>query len=190
MTELASLPDEEFSEVDELAQLVFRAQQDPENFAAVYDQMLHPVYGYILSRVQDAVIAEDLTAQTFLSALEALQEYQERGYFRAWLFSIATHKVTDFYRDSVMIAEEAPEDEESIPEDFLGDIIQAQQINRLTSLIHALEEDKQELIRLRYVADLTFAEIGALLGKTEDAVKKALYRVIGTLHHRMEADNE
>lgn len=190
MSELTPLPEEEFSEADELAQLVSQAQQDPEKFTAVYDEMLSPVYGYVYSRVMDAVIAEYLTAQTFLSALETLPDYQEQGYFRAWLLAIARRKISDHFSEGLLVAEAEPEDEASSAKDFLGDVIQAQQISKLTALIHTLEEDKQELIRLHYVAALSFAEIGALLGKSEDAVMKALFRVIGTLHHRMEAENE
>jgi RNA polymerase sigma factor (sigma-70 family) len=56
--------------------------------------------------------------------------------------------------------------------------------------ISALPEEEQELIRLRYVADLSFSEIAALLGKREDAIKKSLYRLIARVRNELEDRHE
>ena len=75
--------------------LVAGAKQDPQAFAQLYDLYVQRVYRYLLSKVGNEQEAEDLTAQTFLSALQGLERYTHRGNFAAWLFSIARRKVAD-----------------------------------------------------------------------------------------------
>ncbi|MDO9129198.1 MAG: sigma-70 family RNA polymerase sigma factor [Anaerolineales bacterium] len=83
------------------AALVERARRDPSAFAALYHRYLTPVYRYLYRRLGNAHDAEDLTAQVFIEALEGLVAYRERGKFVAWLFTIARHRLTDFYRQRV-----------------------------------------------------------------------------------------
>jgi RNA polymerase sigma-70 factor (ECF subfamily) len=65
-------------------------------------------------------------------------------------------------------------------------VIKTEQMTALSKLIRALPDDQQELIRLRYVAELPFAEIGHLLGQKEDTVKKSLYRLLARLKAQLE----
>ena len=71
-------------------------------------------------------------------------------------------------------------------EDALGALIRAEELSRIRSIIGHLNEQEQELIRLRYVADLSFAEIADLLGRREDGVKKSLYRLLARLKSQLE----
>ena len=57
-------------------------------------------------------------------------------------------------------------------------------------MIIALSDEEQELIRLRYAAELGFAEIARLLNRKEDAVKKSLYRLLDRLQNRLEEHND
>ena len=71
-------------------------------------------------------------------------------------------------------------------EDALGTLIRAEELSRIRSIIDHLDEEEQDLIRLRYVADLSFVEIADLLGRREDAVKKSVYRLLARLKSQME----
>ena len=71
-------------------------------------------------------------------------------------------------------------------EDALGTLIRAEELTRIRSIISHLDKDEQELIRLRYVADLSFVEIADLLGRREDAVKKSVYRLLARLKSQLE----
>lgn len=178
------------SEGAAIPELVAEARRDPAAFAPLYDFYIESIYRYIYSRVQDTAEAEDLAAQTFLSALEALPRYQDKGFFSAWLFSIARSKVVDHFRDKKREKMAEKTEEATDHPDFLGRIIQAQDVQWLSATIHALKEDDRELIYLRYVAGLTFPEMAALLGKRVDAVKKSVYRLLTRLQNQMEAENE
>ncbi len=171
---------------DSAAALALEAKTDASAFGRLYNLYVQPVYRYLLSRVGSVHEAEDLTSQTFIAAYEALPKYRERGLFAAWLFRIARSKMNDQYRKrkhEVPIELAGTVDDQ---EDALGRVILDDQIQRLRVIISNLDSSDQELIRLRYVADLSFAEIAELLGKREDAVKKTLYRLLAQLKGQME----
>jgi RNA polymerase sigma-70 factor (ECF subfamily) len=175
----------------DLPTLIAQAQKNPVQFTAIYDRFIDPVYRYIYSRVLNEEDAEDLAALTFLSVLEALPRYKEQGQFKAWLFSIAGNKVIDHLRSETMPAPvSAKESHDPTLQDPLSEVIRDKEVSRLRKLIHGMNEERKELLRLRYIADLSFAEIGAILGRSDEAVKKAMYRVIGALQQQMEAENE
>lgn len=169
--------------------LILAAQKNPADFAEVYDRYVQPVYRYFYSRMDSPADAEDLTAQTFLAALEALPRYHHRGYFSAWLFSIARSKAMDHFRKhrpQVQLSKAERLDEP----DPLTRVAHGDEIARLLDLVRGLDETDRELIRLRYVADLSFAEIANLLGKKEDTAKKALYRLLDRLQNQLEANHD
>ena len=167
------------------AALIVAARRNPAAFAALYDRYVQSVYRYLYGRVGSAQEAEELTAQTFLAAIESLPRYDHRGYFSAWLFSIARRKAADFFRRRQPMPLEEAEDFAS-DADLPDDAARGEQIRKLARLIGSLEEDERELIRLHFTAGLTFAEMASVLGKKEDAVKKSTYRLLARLHGRME----
>jgi RNA polymerase sigma factor (sigma-70 family) len=171
---------------DDVPALVTAARSDPAAFGRLYDRYVQPIYRYIISRVGSAHEAEDITSQTFMSAYEALEKYRERGQFSAWLFRIARSKMNDHFRRSKREVGLEAVGEILEREDALGTLIRAEELSRIRSIISHLDEDEQELIRLRYVADLSFVEIADLLGKREDAVKKSVYRLLARLKSELE----
>jgi RNA polymerase sigma-70 factor (ECF subfamily) len=173
---------------DELA-LVRAAQTDAQAFGALYDRYIQRVYRYCLYRTNNSADAEDLTAQIFLAVLEGLPRYRQDGHFAGWLFSIARNKVMDYHRRIPPL----PLDESTLPPiytDMTLEVEKSQRRERLSRLIQSLAEEERELIQLRYVAELSFAEIAKALKKNEDAVKKMLYRLVARMKNELEADHE
>jgi RNA polymerase sigma-70 factor, ECF subfamily len=173
---------------DEDAGPIADAQKNPAAFSVLYDHYVQPIYRYLYYRTSSAPEAEDLTSQTFLSALEALPHYQHRGSFAAWLFRIARGKVIDHFRRQQQLPLE-----ESIPSetpDPLAQVAQKDELARLMVLVRSLAEDEQELIRLRYSAGLPFAQIAVLLDSNENTVKKSLYRIMARLESRLSSQME
>jgi RNA polymerase sigma-70 factor, ECF subfamily len=175
-------------ETESLAGTASRAGPTTDEFGAVYDRYLSPIYRYILSRVRNVQEAEDLTSQTFLSALESFPRYREEGRQAAWLFTIARNKIRDSARRTTFLplleSDDCPiftDTPGSWDKDWLLSI---------RTRIASLPEDDQELIRLRYTAGLPFGEIARLAGKREEAVKKYFHRLIERLREEMEARNE
>jgi len=173
------------------AMLVKAAQRDPSAFGALYRRYVTPVYRYLYSRVGDAADAEDLTAQVFTEALEGLHRYRERGSFAAWLFAVARHKATDHHRrrrPHLPLNEALDRPVEG--QDPLARVVQNEALRRLAALVAQLDEERQELLRLRFAGGLTYGEVGALTGRSEAAVKMAIHRLLRRLEAEWEENNE
>jgi RNA polymerase sigma-70 factor (ECF subfamily) len=179
---------QDVQETDE-ASLVAAAQRDPAAFGNLYLLYVQPLYRYLFSRIGSTPEAEDATAQTFLAALEAIKRYRHDGHFAAWLFSIARYKAMDTFRQRRNQASLDTADQIPLASDLLQQAIHSERRAALARLIAAMPEEERELIRLRYVADLPFAEIARLLERKEDAVKKTLYRLLARLQSQLEDSN-
>lgn len=174
---------------DDDAAPIAESKKNSAAFSVLYDRYVQSIYRYLYYRVGSAPEAEDLTSQTFLSALEALPRYQHQGNFAAWLYRIAHGKVIDYVRSQ---QKQLPLKETYLAEtsDMLAQIADSDEIARLWEMIHLLKDDEQELIRLRYTAGLPFAQIAAILDSNENTVKKSLYRVVARLQSQLEDQHE
>jgi RNA polymerase sigma-70 factor (ECF subfamily) len=171
------------------AELIRAAQANPGRFRPLYLQWVTPVYKYLFSRLRDPHEAEDLTSQVFLTACEKLPRYDHRGRFAAWLFTIARNKARDYFRTA---GRNAPLDEGEVngsDPDLLAHAIRSDEIRRLDQIIRALPEPDLDLVRLRFTAGLTYGDIGALLGKSNEAVRKQLERLLARMQSQMEGDD-
>ena len=74
--------------------------------------------------------------------------------------------------------------------DPLAGVIQSEQTAALSRLIQALPEGDRELLRLRFLAEMSFPEIARNLHRNEDAVKKMTYRLLARLQNQLEDLNE
>lgn len=159
------------------ADLILAAQKNPTEFQWIYDRWAVPIYQYFYFRTDESASAEDLTSQLFLSAIQALPRYQHRGHFAAWLFAIARNLSKEYFRKGHREVPLEAANHMHAASDPSWEAAQQDEIAHLRALIQSLPEDDQELIRLRYVADLSFADMAIVLKKREDAVKKSLYRL-------------
>ncbi len=164
----------------------------PAMFESAYRQYVTPVYRYLYLRTGSTEEAEDLTSQVFLAALQGLPHYRQRGYFGAWLFTLARNKLADFYRShrAQVPFDEAGGEPQAAEADLLVGIIHDEELQRVGKLVASLPEDERELVRLRFAARLGFEEIATVLGKKTSAVKMALYRLLERMEKQLEAGNE
>jgi RNA polymerase sigma-70 factor (ECF subfamily) len=173
------------------AVLVRAARRDPVAFAALYRRHVTPIYRYVYSHVGNAADAEDLTAQTFVAALEGLPGYRERGNFAAWLFTIAHNKAADHHRQQhPQLPLDEALDSPGHGENPMTSMMRKEALQRLSALIAELQEDKQELLRLRFAGGLTYPEIARVVGRSEAAVKMAVHRLLRRLEAEWEEDHE
>ena len=123
----------------------------------------------------------------FLEALHSLAAYRERGRFVVWLFTIARRRLIDCYRKT---------EKESL-HDFSDDLLSVSDdlenrddMDRLKQILSTLDQETQELLELRFSAELSFADMAAVLGQSEGAVKMSFYRALNVPREKWEAEDE
>jgi RNA polymerase sigma-70 factor (ECF subfamily) len=92
----------------------------------------------------------------------------------------------DYLRKNKNRSETIPESTRDPQGDILQEVIRSERLVELKVIIHKLPEEEQELLRLRFVAGLSFSEMASLLERNEDAVKKTLYRLLARLQNQLE----
>jgi len=173
------------------ATIIRQAIKDPAKFSALYRQYVTKVYRYIYARVSNHADAEDLTSQVFEVVLKRLPTFRKGGNFNAWLFTIARNKIVDSYRaQRPVVPLEAIQNVPLNDSDPFTQLAQEETRARLGEVLHELTQDQQELLQLRFAAELSFAEIGMVTGKSEAAVKMSVYRLLDKLQEKMEKSDE
>lgn len=169
-------------------ELVRAAVEDRRAFAQIYRRYVTGVYRYILARVGNRNEAEDLTSIVFLDALSGLRRYEARGRFAAWLFTIARRRCVDHFRKPhpTELNLDAMPDQVAIGHTH-QDSLDGRAV--FESLINNLTAEEVELLRLRYAADLAYADIAPILGKSEAACRMAHSRLIRRLQALQEVQD-
>ena len=174
---------------DEERLLVQRAvDRDTGAFAELYDLHVVRVYRHIYYLVTDAREAEDLTAQTFLKAWEAIDRYKERGApFVAWLLRIG-HNLTVSHlrskRDHSALDEGFVDQKQNRnPEEALE---RSTEENSVREALLGLRDEQRQVIMLRFVEELDYREVAAMIGKSVPAVRVIQHRALGNLRKLMQ----
>ncbi|MBN1692941.1 MAG: sigma-70 family RNA polymerase sigma factor, partial [Dehalococcoidales bacterium] len=133
--------------------------------------------------------AEDMTQQVFLNALKSISSYRFKGMpFSSWLYRIAHNQVVDYYRKKSKQAT-VPLDE-SLPIPARGDDPERLtekkiEIHELVMATRHLTEAQQEVISLRFAAELSIAEVAGVMGRSEGAVKALQHSAIVALRKQL-----
>jgi len=168
--------------------LVDAARRDPATFEALYRRYLARVYSYAYYELGDHHAAEDVTEATFVAALTNLPRFEERARpedgegastFRVWLFQIARNEVASERRrarrrPSEPIGETIVAD----PLDVEGEAVRRDQARAAWRAVGRLPGDRRQAMVLRFVDELSTAEIAGVLGKSEGAVRVLIHRAL------------
>jgi RNA polymerase sigma-70 factor (ECF subfamily) len=141
---------------------------------ALYDEALPQVYGYLLHRCRNSTVAEDLTAETFMAAVESIGREAVAEVTTAWLIGIARHKLVDHWRRAErdarnLRAVDGPPLEDDPWDAELDGFAARDTLERLGA-------HHRSALTLRHVDDLPVAEVAALLDRTVHATEALLVR--------------
>ncbi len=184
------MPELEFNEEEVL---IRASQGDRDSFGLLYERYIDRIFNYVYYRTGNTHDAEDLTARVFQRAMNHIKNYTDRGVpFSAWLYRIAHNLVANWHRDRGR-RQEIPLNElpvlpsrEDRPETTL---VRSQEQDTLLRLIRKLPPDRQTLLILKFVENMSNAEIGQIMGRSEGAVKSLYHRTLLALRDELGDQN-
>ena len=172
---------------DETALVLRAIQRDQEAFGELYDRHVVRVYRHIYYMVGNAAEAEDLTAQTFLRAWEAIERYQVRGApFVSWLLRIAHNLGVSYLRSK----RESSQLHDGIIDDKMrrdpdSAFQQTAEEELVREAILRLRDEQRQVIILRFIEDLDYREVAEIIGKSVAAIRVIQHRALNALRKQM-----
>ena len=166
--------------------LVKRAKErDPEAFGELYDEYVDQIFRYIFYKVGDFSEAQDLTGQTFLRAFENIDVYEMRDVsFSSWLYRIAHNLVVDHFRKASRRENVSIEEEPHIPatDNAIESIEESIDSQALCEALQKLTHNQREVIILKFIDNLSNAQVAEIMGISVGAVKSTQKRALLALH--------
>lgn len=163
--------------------LIESAKAEPAKFGVLYERYYRQVFVFVFRRTGNEEVTGDIVSNTFLKAMLSLQKYVYKGVpFSAWLFRIAINEVNMFFRKTDR------ERAVSLDRADLGTMIaetgetdsQENQV-LLMKAMSTLAPEEMQLLELRFFEKRAFAEVGEILGITENNAKVRTYRILDRL---------
>jgi RNA polymerase sigma-70 factor (ECF subfamily) len=169
--------------------LVAQAKRgDREAFAALYRAHVQAIYRYLSHRLNDRELADDLTGDVFVRAIEGLKEYTDTGRpFLAWLYRIAHARLVDHYRRTSRRPTESDVEDVPIPVEMNWDdrLLRQHAATALRDAIAQLTDEQQDVVILRFVEGHRLEAVAQLLGKNANAIKALQHRALKALETRL-----
>src|SRR4029079_15243925 len=159
---------------DERAMSEVAANDQGAALLAMYDHALPQVYGYLASRSGNTVVAEDLTAETFLAAVTAIRRDAVPDLTVAWLITVARNKLVDHWRKqereqrNLHLVETDDVEEDDV--DLRLDRARAHEV------LAELGAHHRAALTLRYLDGLSVPDVATCLDRTVHATEALLVR--------------
>lgn len=171
----------------ELSLLARARALDEEALAEVHDTYYGPIFRYVMYRVGEHAVAEDLTSEVFVRLLSALRERSApQNTLRGWLYGVASHVVKDYHRQQYRMEQVKLTD--TLPNPAAGPAERVATQLRwedIQTALTNLTEDQRDVIALRFGQELPIREVARLLGKSEGAVKQLQARAVAALSRHL-----
>ena len=186
---------------DEEKELLKLINKDPQAFAVLYDNYYNPIFSYVFRRLGNYDLSKDITAETFLKAVQKIGSFTWRGIpISAWLYRIASNEINLYLRHKKYIPEniddiglryflqyeEGIETEKAALEKAMQE---HKQFAEVQQQLTQLNVKYQEVIALRFFEEKSIKEIALILAKNEGTVKSLLSRGLEKLRTAMEKNN-
>jgi len=173
--------------------LIARAKEDPETFGLLYKRYVGRIYNYIYYRTGNHHDAEDLTARTFYKALKHFPRYVDKGApFSAYLYRIAHNIVANWHRDTgrrqivsfdnLSITMPRQQEPTAVAE-------RKDEREQLLQAVRRLPLERQQLLILKLVEQMSNAEIAEVMGRTEGAIKSLYHRTLVALRGELTSED-
>lgn len=161
------------------------------DFEIIYRKYFKDVLLYVCGLTGDALLAEEITQETFMKALKAIDSYNGEKDIRAWLFTIAKNAYFSYCRKQKC---NVPFPEDDMLQDtgvsFIEALEDSEDAIRIHTFIHRMDEPYKEVFILRVMGELSYDKIGAVFGKSSGWARVTFYRAKQKIAEFMEDSYE
>jgi RNA polymerase sigma-70 factor (ECF subfamily) len=177
----------------DLRDVVARAQsRDPSAISELYDRYAGMILRYLYVRVSEHELAQDLTQEVFIKVIHGIGrfEYRDEKSFLGWLYTIASNVLSSHQRRRRLHSTSFDLQDDLIDQ---GSQDNARTITDRVALQQAIEQltkDQQQVLALRFFADMSNSEIAGLLRRTEGAIKALQHRALQSLQRILNREAE
>lgn len=146
---------------------------------AIYKKYCKCVYNFLYKLTNDIELSEELTQETFYTAIKKINTLNKKESIRTWLYQIAKNKWKDYLKKNKKANIDL--DENTVENlvanyDIEEDMIAKDNIIEFYKKIHMLDIDTREIIYLKIIRNFTFKEISQILEKNEEWARTKFYR--------------
>ena len=152
-------------------------------FEKIYSEYFTDIYKYALSLCRNKAVAEDISQETFIKAIEKIKHFKGDCALVVWLCQIAKNTYFSYCKKNKRIAEQS---DESSDDGFELQLIDKDTAFEIHKVLHDLEEPYKEVFSLRVFGELSFAQIGELFMKTESWARVTFHRAKLKLREKIE----
>lgn len=188
--------------LNEEKQLVELARKNPEKFGVLFDKYYQQIMDYVLRRVGDVPLAQDITSTVFYKAYQKLWQFKWRGLpFVAWLYRIASNEIKSYYRQAnsnVVSLDDLREEvgfevagKEDLEKELLNAEIELEKhydFLKIQKEIKKLDSKYQEVLHLKFFEQMKIREMSKVLNKKPGTIKSLISRGLAKLRKNIAKD--
>lgn len=154
------------------------------SFGPLYDHFIGKIYKFVFHKVSDDATTEDIVSDVFFKALKSVKNFSgtTEQEFSSWLYRIAYNSVIDFYRTKKEYAElESIEETIGQSPDYSNQIDDNKTLDEILCYLETISKDQKDILIMRIWDDLSYKEIAEITGKSVDACKKTVSRLMAQI---------
>lgn len=146
-----------------------------DSIEQIYKKHAKTVYGFLITKTQNPDLAEELTQETFFQAVKNIDKYKGKSSVSTWLCGIAKNLWFEYLRKN-KLQDNLEEAKEVAVRSAEKEVFETWDNLHVLKALHNLEEPMKEVIYLRLIGNLTFAQIGEIMGKSENWARVTYFR--------------
>jgi RNA polymerase sigma-70 factor, ECF subfamily len=168
-------------------EIISKAKNNVSAFEYLYDKYFMQIYKYVMLRVKNKDVANDIVSEVFYKAMTKLSLFKWRSIpFSSWLYRIAMNEISNHFRKEKkkhkLVGEIMVEHDNYIPE---PDYDEAISYDFIHNYIRKLPQRDQDVITLRYFEKKSFHDIAEIIGKNEGYIRVILHRALKKLEQSL-----
>jgi RNA polymerase sigma-70 factor, ECF subfamily len=157
-------------------------QGEQRSAEKIFKHFYPAVYRFARARLNDKEAAADIAQNVFLKVTRMITSYDStKGNFSAWIWQIARNTLTDhlrtLQRNQTELESALNINIDEFAENTHTDMLNTTDAYHIIDIVKKFASEDQELFRLRYISELTYAEIADITGRSENSLRVALHRI-------------